>query len=65
VKVNVSKRGRRFQPFLHLAVTSLLVDADGQKIGRNMLVNFDAIRIATAKDIIREFKHVYPQVREI
>jgi hypothetical protein len=49
MKVNVSQGGSRFHSFFHLAMTRLLPDLDHQKIGQNVLIDFNAKRLADSK----------------
>jgi hypothetical protein len=43
-EVHLSKSARCLEPFFDLALANLLVDADGPKIRRDVLVNFNAKR---------------------
>jgi hypothetical protein len=49
MEVYLPVRGCCFQPLLHLAMASLLVDGDGQEIRGDVLVNFDSERLSDSQ----------------
>jgi hypothetical protein len=48
MKVDVSLGTGSLEPRFNLAMARLLPDADGQEIGRDVLVNFDSKRFANS-----------------
>jgi len=49
MKVHVSLRAWRFESSFNPAMTRLLPDADGQEIGRDVLVDFDSKCLANSQ----------------